>query len=211
MNKALKLLIPLLVLVLALGYALREPLREFLYARMTQDMFVGADDDAFDPGPVTGSHFPGLRATYRGREVTLLEEFAGPNGTVFIASRSYDWCPYCMRQLRQLQDVRDEFEDAGIGLVAMSYDAPALQQAFVDRYNITIPLLSDNDALSVKTLGLLDPEYEPGDSRYGIAYPGAIVIDADGKVVAKFFLQAHSVRIDSSSLLDSAKEALGVE
>jgi len=195
----------------ALLYLFREPMKQALYARITADMFVAADSDAFDPGPALGSRFPGLRASYRGREVTLLEEFAGKNGTVFIASRSLDWCPYCMRQMIQLQDNAAAFAAAGIGLVAITYDEPRLQQAFIDKFGITIPVLSDIDALSFKTLGILNEDYQRGDSRYGIPHPGMIVINPQGEVVGKLFLEAYSSRVDSQAALAFAKQALGVQ
>jgi peroxiredoxin len=173
-------------------------------------MFVQADTDDFDPGPVVGSHFPGLRANYRGRDITLLEEFAGANGTVFVASRSYDWCPYCIRQMIQLQENSAGFEAAGIGIVAMSYDAPDLQQTFIEQHGITIPVLSDQDALSFKTLGILNEDHRPGDPHYGIPHPGVIVIDTDGKVVGKLFVAAYNIRVDASSVLAYAETALGL-
>jgi peroxiredoxin len=211
MRKVLKPAIAILLLALAIAYLFREPLREFAYAWLTRDMFVTADMDDFDPGPVIGSHFPGLRATYRGRDITLIEEFAGANGTVFIAGRSYDWCPYCVRQLIQLQENSAGFATAGIGMVAMSYDPPTLHQSFIDKHGITIPVLSDKDALSFKTLGILNAAYEPGDPRYGIAHPGIIVIDTDGRVVGKLFLEAYNTRVDSRAVLAFAKTALELD
>jgi peroxiredoxin len=209
MKKTL-LVVAALLLLLALGYLMREPLREFAYARLTQDMFVGADTDDFDPGPALGSRFPGLRATYRGRMINLIEEFSGPRGTVFIASRSLDWCPYCMRQMIQLQQNSAGFEAAGIGMVAITYDAPPLQQAFIDKFGITIPVLSDIDGLSFKTLGILNDQYQPGDDRYGIPHPGMIVVDPEGEVVGKLFLEAYSSRVDSAAALAFAKASLGI-
>ena len=193
-----------------LAYLLRDPLKQAAYDRLTADMFVSADLDDFDPGPAVGSDFPGVRATYGGREITLLEEFAGPNGTVLIASRSLDWCPYCMRQMIQLQAHEAAFDAAGIGLVGITYDPPAEQQVFIDRFGITIPLLSDRDALSFKTLGILHEQYQPGDVQYGIPHPGMIVIDRDGKVVGKLFLEAYSKRVDAPAALAFAREALGI-
>lgn len=200
-----------LVIAVALGYLLREPLREFLYARLTADMFVAQDADDFDPGPALGSRFPGIRAHYRGRQLTLVEEFAGARGTVFIASRSLDWCPYCMRQMIQLQQYSADFAAAGIGMVAITYDEPRLQQAFIDRFGITIPVLSDIDGLSFKTLGILNNEYRQGDVQYGIPYPGMIVIDPNGVVVGKLFLEAYSSRVDSAAALAFAKAVLSIE
>jgi peroxiredoxin len=210
MKTVLKLALPLLVLALVLAYLFREPLKEFAIATLTQDMFVGSDNDNFDPGPALGSHFPGLQARYEGRTITLINEFAGPNGTVFIASRSVDWCPYCLRQLLQLQEYKSGFDAAGIGMVAITYDEPTLQQAFIDRFGITIPLLSDISALSFKTLGILNADYAPGDFEYGIPYPGMIVIDSKGEVVGKLFLEAYSTRVDSAAALVFAKTALGI-
>lgn len=211
MNKPLKFAAALFLLALVLAYLLREPLKERAYALLTQDMFVTGDYDEFDPGPAVGSHFPGLQASYQGRTITLIEEFAGPQGTAFVASRSFDWCPYCMRQIIQLQETKAAFDAAGIGLVAITYDTPALQQAFIERHNITIPILSDSNALSFKTLGILNNNYSPDDIQYGIAHPGMIVIDPHGRVVGKLFLEAYSSRVDSSAALEFAMSALGLE
>ena len=211
MKKVLLIGLCALLTAAALLYLFREPVKQALYARITADMFVAGDSDAFDPGPALGSQFPGLRASYQGREVTLLDEFAGKNGTVFIASRSLDWCPYCMRQLIQLQDNAAAFAAAGIGLVAITYDEPRLQQAFIDRFGITFPVLSDINALSFKTLGILNEDYQRGDSRYGIPHPGMIVVNPDGEVVGKLFLEAYSSRVDSRAALAFAKEVLGIQ
>ena len=211
MKKALLIALCVLLAAAALLYLFREPVKQALYGRITDDMFVAGDSDDFDPGPALGSQFPGLRASYQGREITLLDEFAGKSGTVFIASRSLDWCPYCMRQMIQLQDNAAAFAAAGIGLVAITYDEPGLQQAFIDKFGITIPVLSDSNALSFKTLGILNEDYQRGDSRYGIPHPGMIVVNPNGEVVGKLFLEAYSSRVDSRAALAFAKEVLGIQ
>ena len=211
MKRTLKILAVLFLLALALAYVFREPLKELAFNVLTQDMFVASDNDDFDPGPATGSFFPGLQASYQGRRITLINEFAGRNGTVVIASRSVDWCPYCMRQMIQLQECKAGFDAAGIGMVAITYDEPALQQAFIDKFAITIPVLSDVDALSFKTLGILNDDYMPGDFQYGIPHPGMIVIDPAGKVVGKLFLEAYSSRVDAAAALAFARTALGLD
>jgi peroxiredoxin len=210
MKNAIKFSAALLLILLVLGYLFREPLREYLFALLTQDMFVAADNDDFDPGPAAGSHFPGLQATYQGRTVTLINEFAGAHGTLFIASRSFAWCPYCIRQLLQLQQHKADFDAAGIGMVAISYDAPEVQQAFIDKYNITIPLLSDVNALSFKTLGILNEDYTPEDAEYGIAHPGMMIVDTEGRVAGKLFLASYRSRVDAAATLTFAKTVLGI-
>ena len=194
-----------------LVFLFRVPLKDMAIDKLTANMFVPEDTDSFDPGPALGSHFPGLRAVYQGREITRLEDFSSEHGTIFIASRSLDWCPYCMRQMIQLQQHKAAFDAAGIGMVAITYDAPSLQQAFVDKFAISIPILSDQKALSFKTLGILNEKYQPGDTQYGIPHPGMIIIDTQGKVVGKLFLEAYSSRVDSAAALAFAEAALGLE
>ena len=208
MKKHALIIAAIIVVLLAVGYFYRESLQEAAVAKLTEDMFVAEDTDNFDPGPALGSRFPGLRATYQGRTITLVEEFAGHKGTVFIASRSLDWCPYCMRQMVQLQEHSAAYEAAGIGMVAITYDDPQLQQLFIDKFSITIPVLSDINALSFKTLGILNEKYREGDPRYGIPHPGMIVINPQGVVVGKLFLEAYSSRVDSAAALAFAIEAL---
>lgn len=210
MKTSLKIIAVLLVLTVALAYLFREPLKEFAYAKLTEDMFVAADGDDFDPGPAVGSSFPGMNAFYDGREVSLLTPFAGAKGTLFIASRSLDWCPFCMRQMIQLQESKTAFDAAGIGMVAITYDAPELLRSFADKHHITIPLLSDDNALTFKTLGILNDAYQSGDSNYGIPYPGMIIVDPNGIVVGKLFVEDYAQRVDSTAALAFAKSALGI-
>lgn len=208
MKRILSIAVCVVLIAAATVYLFREPLKQAAYARLTADMFVTQDTDNFDPGPAIGSHFPGLRASYGGRELTLLDQLSGDKGTVLIASRSLDWCPYCMQQLIQLQQHKQSYDAAGIGMVAITYDTPRLQQNFIDQHGITIPVLSDIDALSFKTLGILNDKYPPGDARYGIPHPGMIIIDPQGVVVGKLFLQAYSSRVDAAAALSFAQQAL---
>ena len=202
----------IVVLVLAAGvlYSLRAPLREAAEKGLTADMFVSADQAQRSLGPAVGSRFPGLRALHEGREITLLDAFAGANGTVLVASRSLVWCPYCMAELRQLQEHRGAFDAAGIGLVAITYDSPGEQAAFARQHGITFPLLADVEALSFKTLGILHQDYNPGDEHYGIPHPGMIVVAPDGTVVGKLFLEGYSTRVAAPAALAYAREVLGL-
>lgn len=209
MKNSLKI-IAVLLLAVAIVYLFREPLKQFVYAQLTQDMFVAADNDEFDPGPAVGSSFPGLNATFDGRAVALLTPFAGARGTLVVASRSLDWCPFCMRQMIQLQQRKADFDAAGIGMVAITYDDPALLRAFADRHHISIPLLSDVNALSFKTLGILNEDYRPDDSQYGIPYPGMIIVNPKGIVVGKLFVRDYTQRVDAAAALAFAKSALGI-
>lgn len=108
----------------------------------------------------------------------------------------------------QLQDHVQEFKAAGIDVVALTYDSPALQQKFIDRFHISYPMLSDVAATSVKNLGVLNTEYKPGSDGYGVPYPGAIILNREQKIVGKIFLEGYSTRVDAQGVLAYAQQAL---
>jgi peroxiredoxin len=207
-KKTLSVLLALAVIIGLALFLFRSPLKEIVYGRITDDMFVPADSDSFDPGPVVGSSFPGVRAIYQGQELSLLNSLAGTNGTILVASRSLDWCPFCMKQMIQLNEHKPAFDAAGIAVIGITYDSPALQKVFSDKHAITLPLLSDIEVMTFKTLGIVNKAYAPGDDAYGIPYPGMIIIDPDGIVVGKLFLEGYSTRVDSLAALEFAKQAL---
>ena len=104
----------------------------------------------------------------------------------------------------QLQGSLDEFRNAGLGVVVLTYDSPAKQQAFIDRHRIGYPMLSDIDATSVRALGILNTEYAPGDDNYGLPWPGIFVLDGTGKVAGKIFIEGYDTRVDATHVLEYA-------
>ncbi len=110
-----------------------------------------------------------------------------------------------MAQFVQLQSKLSDFNAAGIGVVGITYDAPATQQAFVEKNSIEFPFISDVDAFTVKALGILDQAYAPGDGAYGIPYPGLFIVDANRQVVGKVFIDGYAKRVTAESVLETAK------
>jgi peroxiredoxin len=108
----------------------------------------------------------------------------------------------------QLQEHKAAFDEAGIALVALTYDTPELQAKFVDKYSIGYPVLSDVDATSVRNLGILNTDYAPGHSAYGIPYPGIFIVRPDGTIAGKLFLEGYTTRVDTTVVLAFAIEAL---
>ncbi len=113
-----------------------------------------------------------------------------------------------MAQFVQLQSHLPAFQNAGIGVVALTYDEPALQQAFVDKNDIGYPFLSDVDAYTVKALNILNEKNAPGDRAYGIPHPGIFIISPDLKIVGKIFVHGYKTRVSAESVLARAKELL---
>jgi peroxiredoxin len=90
----------------------------------------------------------------------------------------------------------------------ITYDSPELQQKFIDAGSITYPFISDIDATTMKALGILNTDYSPGDSAYGIPYPGVFVLNAEKEIVGKIFVEDFRIRVDAEGVLTYALEAL---
>ena len=101
----------------------------------------------------------------------------------------------------QLQSRLDSYQQAGIGVVVLTYDSPALQKKFIDKFAISYPVLSDVGAESVRNLGVLNTEYAQGDSGFGVAYPGVFVVNPQRQIVGKIFLEGVKPRVDADHVL----------
>lgn len=200
-----------LAVSLALVYVFREPIREAADAWTTRNMFVSVEQGNFKLGPEIGTLLPGLQANYKGRRVKGIEEFSSGNGTILIALRSLDWCAYCKNQVIKLQEHKSYFDLYGIKLVAITYDSEDAQQPFIEQHGITIPVLSDNQSRSFLALGILNQDHQPGDSEYGLPHPGAIILNRDGIIMGKLFVENPNLRVYSSEMLDYTKKTLGLK
>jgi peroxiredoxin len=90
----------------------------------------------------------------------------------------------------------------------ITYDAPELQQAFIDAGDIDYPLISDIDAATMIALGILNEEVNPGDDAYGIPHPGVFIVDLDNEIVGKIFIESYRERVDAEGTLRYALEVL---
>ena len=103
----------------------------------------------------------------------------------------------------QLQKDRKALEDAGVVVVAVSYDPVKVLSGFASRHEIAYPLLSDPDSKVIEAYGVLNKEAK-GRSK-GIPYPGTFLIDKDGVIRAKLFLEGYAERHSTEDLLKAAK------
>jgi peroxiredoxin len=75
---------------------------------------------------------------------------------------------------------------------------------FSDKHNISFPLLSDPGSKTIDAYGLLNKE-AVGARAEGIPYPGTMLIDKDGVVRAKLFLEGFKVRASTDDLIKAAQ------
>lgn len=99
-----------------------------------------------------------------------------------------------------------DFDAAGTRVYALSYDEPDALRDFRDVHGITYTLLSDPDSAVIRSFGILNTLIDPNDHPwYGIPYPGAIVVSAEGAITHKLFDSNLAVRTGPERLLWAAQ------
>lgn len=86
-------------------------------------------------------------------------------------------------------------------MAAISYDSTGALKNFADREHIRYPLLSDPGSKIIRAYGIFNETVKPGSAAYGIPYPGIYVVDAQGKVVSKYFEDDYKERVSTADIL----------
>jgi len=101
----------------------------------------------------------------------------------------------------ELQQHLEPIRKEGLGVAAISYDLIGTLKNFSDRQHITYPLLSDPDSKIIRAFDILNDASKPGTLTYGIPYPGVYIVDAQGKVVSKYFEDDYKDRVSTADIL----------
>lgn len=96
----------------------------------------------------------------------------------------------------------EKIEGAGIQILAISYDSVDVLKKFADRRKIIFPLLSDPKSQTIKGFGVLNSDAKGKGA--GIPYPGTFILDKDGVVRAKIFVDGYRERHSLDELLKAA-------
>ena len=103
----------------------------------------------------------------------------------------------------QLQRDLKSIEAAGIQVVGISYDDPAVLKKFSDQAKITFPLLSDPESQTIDAYHIRN-EAAKGKAE-GVPNPGTFILDRDGVIRAKLFLEGYRDRHTTAALIEAAK------
>jgi len=164
-----------------------------------------AQDFVWAPDIEVGATLPAFSAQDQNGKTHDFADLVGDKGLVVVMSRSFAWCPFCIRQLQQLVDAQSQFEALGFNVTTMTYDPVNTLKEAEEEYEVTFPMLYDEDSAFIKALGILNAQYEPGHRAYGIPYPGIFLIDAQGVIRAKLAEEDYRERPDFSLVLEQAE------
>jgi peroxiredoxin len=160
-------------------------------------------DAAEDLGPPVGMHAPdiGTPPDQTGK-ARALGDLMGKNGLVLLFFRSAEWCPYCQRQLMDVNDGLAEITKRGYKVAALSYDKPEILAAFTEKRSIAYTLLSDPTSAVIDRYKLRDPQYPVGNRAYGVPRPIIFILDTKGMIRAKLFEETYKTRPPVSAVVE---------
>jgi peroxiredoxin len=104
--------------------------------------------------------------------------------------------------LVQLQRDIDPIRAAGVQVVGISYDDPKVLKSFSDRAKISFPLLSDPGSKTVEAYHIRNPAAR--GRAEGVPFPGTFILDRDGVIRAKIFLEGYRDRHSTDALIKAA-------
>lgn len=97
------------------------------------------------------------------------------------------------------------FDAAGVKLYTLTYDEADALADYSKAMGVSFTMLSDPNSEVIRAFGILNTLIPPDEHPwYGIPFPGAYVVDADGTIVAKFFDHNFGARVGPAQLLDAA-------
>ena len=128
------------------------------------------------PAPINGQPAPAFSLNaLAGGAVKMPAELAGK----VVAIRFWaDWCPYCRKEMAELQPVYARLHKRGLEILAVNVAQDAdTAQRFVEPLGVTYPVLLDTDGATARAYGVK-------------ALPMTWLVDAQGVVRGKIVGEA---------------------
>jgi len=109
-----------------------------------------------------------------------------------------------MSELHGLQTRITDFEKTGTQVIAVSPDSVAQNQGVAERFDLSFPILSDENLELTSALGLV---HEDGFNGKDIPRPATFIV-VDGRIVWRDLTDNWRVRIQAGELLEALHRVL---
>lgn len=134
-----------------------------------------------------------------------LFDHMGDSGIAIAFVRSLGWCPFCKKQIRLLDEVRDELAGLGWTIVSLTYDAPDVLQTFREKTGVSLDLLSDEGSEAIDAYNLRNKGVKPGGKSVGVPHPAVVFIGKDGTVKEMLRHKGYQTRPSAEDVVAAAK------
>ncbi|MCI5046528.1 MAG: peroxiredoxin family protein [Aquisalinus sp.] len=141
-------------------------------------------EEITDLGPAVGTALP-HNLTVNGQ--VPYADLAGDNGAVIFFVRSISWCPYCKNQIINISSNAEAFEERGLSLIYVSYDAAEEQLKFKESRGLRGNFVSDPQSRIIDAFGLRNLDYDEEHFAHGAPHPAVFFVHPDGTIKAKLY------------------------
>ena len=155
-----------------------------------------------------------------GIEVTLKE--LRKKGPVVIVFYRGNWCPYCNRYLKKLEDSLQFIKEKGAHLVAITPEKQEGIEKTIEKTNASFAILHDED---LKIMKAYDVEYQMDERTVGryknadidlavindkknanyLPVPAVYIVNKEGSIVYRFFDVDYKKRVSVKEILENLK------
>ena len=171
-----------------------------------EETIYHVDDGKKTPGIKADSYIPhDLRILDNRGRMRSFDDLKGQRGLVVYFLRSAIWCPYCAFQLRDLAERGSLIVDSGYNIVTVSYDSIRKLSIYAKENKFPYPMLSDKGSVVIQSFDLLNEEYQPGTTYYGVPHPAIYIIRYDGLILEKLYKSDLKDRPDVSYVHDAIR------
>ena len=149
-----------------------------------------------------GTKAPAFRLPRDGGETVSLADYSGKKLVLFFYPRADT--PGCTREAIDFTRLADAFAESQTAIVGVSADPLRAQEAFRDKHQLSVPLVSDEAHAMLESYGVWGEK-----SMYGKTFQGilrtTVLIGADGRIVRIW----RNVRVDghADEVLATARSA----
>ncbi|MDQ2862889.1 MAG: AhpC/TSA family protein [Bacteroidota bacterium] len=150
-----------------------------------------------------------------GKIVSLKDELK--KGKVVLVFYRGQWCPYCNKELKGLEDSLSFITSKGASLLAITPEIPENVSKTIAKTKATYPILSDNNLQIMKAYDVayeVDPSTIEKYKKYGIDFgiangsnganlpvPAVYVIDQAGNIIYRYFNPDYRYRASIAEII----------
>jgi peroxiredoxin len=166
------------------------------------------------------SEIPDVKLKNMDDETVRLKELVSQKPSILVFYRG-GWCPYCNRQLSDLNEIEEQLYEIGYQLLAISPDKPEKLRTTLDKNELGYTLLSDSPMNVSKAFGIafkvdqetidryksigLDLEEDSGYDHHLLPVPAVYIVNTDGIVKFNYVNPDYKERINGEVLLKAAR------
>jgi thioredoxin-dependent peroxiredoxin len=141
---------------------------------------IGKGDPAGKSALTEGARAPDFRLPRDGGDTVSLSDYSGKKLVLFFYPRADT--PGCTKEAIDFTRRASAFGESRTAILGISADSPRTQEAFRDKHQLSVPLLSDETHGMLKAYGAWGEK-----SMYGRTFQGilrtTVLIGADGRII----------------------------